>query len=110
MDVSKNAKLKSFSLFEMPVKTIDLSNNSALEEFWLDDTLITELDLKDHQQLKIVSCESWKTSKIDIRGCTILTDLLKNNTVDEKNDCVWESAQDEGVWMRVPKGCKVICE
>ena len=68
MDVSKNAKLKSFSLFEMPVKTIDLSNNSALEEFWLDDTLITELDLKDHQQLKIVSCESWKTSKIDIRA------------------------------------------
>lgn len=88
LDLSKNTKLQTLTLWQSALKGIDLSKNTELQELSIMQSDLTELDLSKNEKLTSATVTGSKISSLDFSKNPLLTyiDCDKNALTELKLD------------------------
>lgn len=76
VDISKNIKLVSLSLFENKLTKLDVSKNTELTSLTIFGNRLTAIDVSKNTKLESLRCQSNKIKNLDVSNNKALTELV----------------------------------
>lgn len=85
LDLTKNPALKTLTCYYAKFETLDLTKNPALKNLNLRFTPVSTLLLSVHEQLQAVYLLECALTEVDVSGCPLLAEAVRNGLVHESS-------------------------